>query len=452
MRRNGRWLQQSSIAVALLVAMVQADARAAVHQGRLRATNPLYGERLTGFVASSGKAVTVPLSAPADCPSYEAFETALRLQLQARATDFSLRLQFGFVFADVAGLIDQAQEAVLAGDDYLRFTYAGREAGWSGNDGDVTVTLHFTWLTTPEQEAVVTAQVARIAAEIITPQMGEEEREKVIHDWVIGHVAYETSAAEDVLRYTAYGALTNGRAVCQGYSLLGQRLLTQAGIPARIVPGLANGEGHAWNLVRICNQWYHLDLTWDDPIRSAPDDGLIRYDYYNRSDEDLRRDHQWEAEGYPAAVTRYLPGVCVGETSLLTWEIRGDAAFNTAVDSHRQVLLVAGRSGETYTRRVLDFSIQSLWPPLKPLVRQRLVVWFAQVDGDPEWETYARGLGAFNLPLICVVDPADRAAWVDRLTGPVGEDALYARLRAVLPAVPSAVPAEGWGKVKRQGR
>ena len=450
MNRSRRWLQQASVAALLAVAAVPADAGADARQGRLWGTNPLYGEQLARLTGQSARAAASPLSTPTDCPSYQALESALGTQLQARTTDFSLRLHFAFAFADVAGMIDQAQEAALAADDYLRFTYAGREVGWSGNDGDVTVTFRYAWLTTPEQEALVTAQVAGIVAEIITPGMGEEEREKVIHDWVIGHVTYETSEADDVLRYTAYGALTNGRAVCQGYSLLGQRLLSQAGVTVRIVPGLGNGQGHAWNLVRLCSRWYHLDLTWDDPIRSGPDDGLVRYDYYNRSDDELRRDHEWEAGAYPAAVDPYLPGVCAGETSLLSWETRGDTAFMMAADSGRQVLLVAGRSSDTYTRRVLDFSIQSLWPPLKPLVRQRLVVWFAEVDGDPAWETYAAGLGGFSLPLICVVDPANQGGWIDRLTGPSSEAALYARLQAALPQSPSAVASQGWARVKQE--
>lgn len=452
MNGSGRWLRYCWIPVALGMMLGQGAAWADLRQGGLRDLNPLYGERLAGFVARSGKAASTVLSTPIDCPSYEVFEAAMREQLQARATDFALRLHYRFAFSDVGGLIDQAQETVMAGDDYLRFTYAGREAGWAGVDGDVTVTFRVDWLTTPEQEEVVTARVAQITAEIIAPPMGEEEREKVIHDWVVAHVAYETAEAEDVLRYTAYGALANGRAVCQGYALLGLRLLAQAGLSARIVPGLGSGEDHAWNLVRICGQWYHLDLTWDDPVRSGPDDGLIRYDYYNRSDEELQRDHQWEADGYPAAFTLYLPGICSGETSLLTWESGADAAFSTAADSGRQVLLVAGRSSDTYTRRILDLAIQSMWPPLKPLVRQRLVVWFAEVDADPDWEAYATGLDAFNLPLICVVDPASPGTWVDRLTGPQSEETLYAHLKAALPGAPSAVAAVSWGWVKKDGR
>ena len=38
-------------------------------------------------------------------------------------------------------------------------------------------------------------------------------------------------------------------------------------------------ENHIWNLVHTDNKWYHLDLTWDDPITSSGRD-VLEYDYF----------------------------------------------------------------------------------------------------------------------------------------------------------------------------
>ena len=40
-----------------------------------------------------------------------------------------------------------------------------------------------------------------------------------------------------------------------------------------------SSENHIWNLVNVDNNWYHLDLTWDDPVTSNGTD-VLEYDYF----------------------------------------------------------------------------------------------------------------------------------------------------------------------------
>lgn len=78
----------------------------------------------------------------------------------------------------------------------------------------------------------------------------------------------------------------------------------------RLISGASKGIGHAWNLVRLNGRWYHLDVTWDDPI---PDQaGRLRYDYYLLPDKLIKKDHFWKTGGlngfeqpYPIANTDY---------------------------------------------------------------------------------------------------------------------------------------------------
>ncbi|MEH6978148.1 transglutaminase domain-containing protein, partial [Bacillus pseudomycoides] len=113
------------------------------------------------------------------------------------------------------------------------------------------------------------------------------------------HVSYDTSYKA----YTAYEALVNRSAVCQGYTLLTYQLLKEAGIQSHIVTGMGDGQAHAWNLVNIDGKWYHLDTTFDDPV---PDkEGRVTYSYFNMSDEQLSKDHSWDRSKYPAATTNY---------------------------------------------------------------------------------------------------------------------------------------------------
>jgi len=53
---------------------------------------------------------------------------------------------------------------------------------------------------------------------------------------------------------------------------------------------------HAWNRVYLDNQYLNLDITWDDPV---PDGGSrVLYDYFLISDEQMRKDHTWDASQF----------------------------------------------------------------------------------------------------------------------------------------------------------
>ncbi len=143
--------------------------------------------------------------------------------------------------------------------------------------------------------------VQHIMTEYITESMTNYDKEKVFHDYIVKNCAYSSNIdqppSSDI--YRAYGALVNGDAVCNGYAEALHLLLTCAGIESRFVIGTADGVSHAWNLVNLNGKWFHLDATWDDP---TPDrEGMVKYTYFNVSDEEIAKTHNWERENYPAA-------------------------------------------------------------------------------------------------------------------------------------------------------
>ncbi|MBM6926610.1 S-layer homology domain-containing protein [Pseudoflavonifractor phocaeensis] len=128
-----------------------------------------------------------------------------------------------------------------------------------------------------------------ILAQVVTDGMSDYDIAKVLHDYLVLNCAYDydnyrqgTIPSES---YTAEGALLKGTAVCSGYANAYQLLMQRAGIPCEYVSGYATGS-HAWNVVEIDGQWYHVDATWDDPV---PDrEGYVRYDYFLKSDSYMR--------------------------------------------------------------------------------------------------------------------------------------------------------------------
>lgn len=102
--------------------------------------------------------------------------------------------------------------------------------------------------------------------------------------------------------HNAYGALVEGKAVCEGYAEAYQFLLQCAGLQSFIVTGSsmnpATGipEGHAWNMVRVDGRYYHVDLTWDDQGER------LFYAYFNKTDARIKEDHTIDATVYTLPV------------------------------------------------------------------------------------------------------------------------------------------------------
>ncbi|MBP3389160.1 MAG: hypothetical protein J6K98_04710 [Clostridia bacterium] len=129
----------------------------------------------------------------------------------------------------------------------------------------------------------------------VTASMTAYERELKIHDNLIARCAYDETQ-ESAYCHSAYGALVEGKAVCEGYSRAFQYLLYQVGIPCLIAEGQSHGQGHAWNMAQIDGSWYHVDVTWDDPLSDTPS---LYHGYLNLNDGWIREDHTVEQKGYP---------------------------------------------------------------------------------------------------------------------------------------------------------
>ncbi|GMK42375.1 hypothetical protein PCCS19_54340 [Paenibacillus sp. CCS19] len=146
-------------------------------------------------------------------------------------------------------------------------------------------------------------EAVRINNEILKPDMTEVDKELAIHDYIVLHTAYDyDNYLKDTIpddSYSAYGVLFKGTAVCQGYAYAAHLMLELAGIDSIIVTGTANGGGHAWNKVNIDGDYYNLDVTWDDPV--PDEEGRLVYAYFNVTDEQLAKDHEWEMDSFPYA-------------------------------------------------------------------------------------------------------------------------------------------------------
>lgn len=118
------------------------------------------------------------------------------------------------------------------------------------------------------------------------------ERELMVHDYLLGRTTYDTEVDKVDLEanhpdiYTAYGAMVNGLAVCEGYARAFQMLMNGVGVDCVGVIGTGQDEMHIWNCVRLDGGWYNVDVTWDDQ-----EEPYARYLYFNVTDGVLYEDH-----------------------------------------------------------------------------------------------------------------------------------------------------------------
>lgn len=137
---------------------------------------------------------------------------------------------------------------------------------------------------------------------------GDVEKALFLHDYLVRCCDYDIVAKGEndhtCLARTAYSALVRGRAVCEGYAMAYRYLLNAA----RIVSDVAISEsmGHIWNYVRIHGRWYHVDVTYDDPVcvnGFKPGRKISRKHF-------LMSDKKAEATGHMRWDVRGLPPAC----------------------------------------------------------------------------------------------------------------------------------------------
>lgn len=128
------------------------------------------------------------------------------------------------------------------------------------------------------------------------PQEGDYEKVKYLYEYLISHTDYELGCDDS---QNICSVLLNGRSVCQGYAKAFQLLCQRAQLPALLVTGKVNGQGHAWNLVRVDGQWYYVDPTWGDASYRQEETGYpqsaypaVNYDYFCVTTQQLSRTHE----------------------------------------------------------------------------------------------------------------------------------------------------------------
>ncbi|MBE6787468.1 MAG: hypothetical protein E7537_03880 [Ruminococcaceae bacterium] len=163
-----------------------------------------------------------------------------------------------------------------------------------------TVDLEIQYYTSANQEQKLTQEIDKVIDGFgFTNNTPEIQKCDAIYDYITENVRYDYANLYDdeyLLKYTAYAALINKTAVCQGYATLFYRMAKECGLDVRVISGTSRGEGHAWNIVKLGDWYYYLDSTWDE--------GTTDYDYYLKGSNDFDQhnsDQEFKTAEFKAA-------------------------------------------------------------------------------------------------------------------------------------------------------
>ena len=272
--------------------------------------NPLY----EGVVSNVEQAESAPVMMLSD-PEYGTVEeaiVALRAGMKNRLGTITVYVKTNA--ADHSAIFYEMFErafdhtGVPTEGDYLAFHYASRGGGINGTaDGQGNKYLAYrydmTYYDTAEQQVEMDAAVASLLARLNLSGKSDYEKICAIYDWMCENITYDydhLEAGNYPLMYSAYAALLNKTAVCQGYANLFYRLALEAGVDNRIISGIGNGGPHAWNIVELDGLYYDVDATWDAIYLQAG----VPYAFFLKCEEtfeDHSRDPEYDTDRFHAA-------------------------------------------------------------------------------------------------------------------------------------------------------
>lgn len=174
--------------------------------------------------------------------------------------------------------------------DYIEMLITGVDVEISHTKDDETLSFYDCspcYYLTADQEKKLEADIAGLSLE----GKNDYETTKNIYRYICQNISYDDDY--NCLSFSAYGALENKKAVCQGFSMLFYQLGRKSGLDVGIVCGKATNEEtdgwitHAWNVVKLGGQYYNLDPTWDSESDS--------YGYFLKGSDGFDKEHKAES-------------------------------------------------------------------------------------------------------------------------------------------------------------
>ncbi len=230
-------------------------------------------------------------------------------------------------------------------NNHPEFFYVEKSTSYSYSGGYIlsyAVRYQYPKAEIPKYQEELEAEVDLAVAKV-DPSLSDLEKALAVHDYLALHCEYDydrlNSGTLPSISHTAYGSLVNRMAVCDGYAgAFAYIMKDRFKVPCIMVS--SSEMAHAWNMIYIGGQWYHVDVTWDDPVRDLV--GRATHNYFLLSDsvmsDDEHKHYAWVSD-YKATSTAYSDEFWTDVTSAIIYQ-QGAWHYSKYDASARKVNLV----------------------------------------------------------------------------------------------------------------
>lgn len=178
----------------------------------------------------------------------------------------------------------------------------------------ISVNFTGTYALTKEEWEATKKRLHEIAKKIPSDS-SDVQKVRLVNEYLSRYTNYDFKTYKQYMQdstaikifkpFTPYDVGNGGVAVCEGYAKAANVILNELGVKTRIVT--SNIQNHAWNIVKIGDKWYNLDVTWNDDDGGNYD---ISEKYLLKSNDSLvsmsKSEHKIPDEkGYDLSDTKY---------------------------------------------------------------------------------------------------------------------------------------------------
>lgn len=225
-------------------------------------------KKLIWFISCFVTAVLLAASVYANTYTVSPYESSVRNYDEVFSSIYSA-LSSKSPSADITKYYVKSRDLIHVYNDIIMSSpelfYADQSITYYYDRWDNVTKVMFSYTMSDSEITKASAQLERevdYVVSLVDPLMNDTEKALFVHDYLISAFSYDSSAEN----YDTVSFFRDRRGVCQAYSLAYMAILRELGM--EVVMVTSDSMNHAWNLVKIGGEWYHVDLTFDDP---APD-------------------------------------------------------------------------------------------------------------------------------------------------------------------------------------